>query len=153
MIWVFVAIAAVLTVAIAVFAVNRVTGRLAATAARSVYDIEEATEHIADRLPDKLAGKLSYEDVQAVLHWHLEYLRERGLATFGRVDLTAERARRRADDDDTGAVVDEDETVDYVLARAMDSGRDIDAVDVVVVLHLEASYLRAIGAVGDELDG
>ena len=152
MIWVFVAVGAVLTVAIALFAVSRVTTRLALTEARSVYDIEEATEWVADRLPDELSGKLSHEDVQAILFWHLDYLRQEGLATYGRVDETAEEARHEIDEGDIGPVIEEDTAVDYVLAAADSSDHDIDAVDVVVVLDLEIGYLQAIGAIGDEVN-
>lgn len=148
--WLVLGAAAVLVVLIGLIAIGRVTAQLATRPATSVYDIVAATEHIAERLPDRVAGRLSADDVEAVLYWHLEYLRQRGLASFGGVDELAGQAKRRAEARRADQVADEDEAVDVVLARATRSGRDIDDVDVVVVLDLEADYLRSIAAVGPE---
>ena len=153
MIWVFVGVGAVLVLGLAYWAVFFVSSRLTYTGRRSLYDLDEATDHVADRLPDRLAGKLTHDDVQAILWWRLEYLRQEGIATFGRVDVVAEEARAEIDEGDVGPVVADDDMIDHVLARAEESGRDIDAVDVVVVLDLEVGYLREIGALGDEVDG
>ncbi len=128
----------------AAYAVTRVSSRLAHTRSRTVYDLAEAVDFVADRLPDELSAKLSYDDVEAVLLWRLEHLRRQGSATYGRADLIPTAAERRNEQ----VVTSDNEAVDYVLARATRSGRDIDAVDVVVVLDLESRYLKAIGALG-----
>ena len=111
-----------------------------------MYDLAEAVQFVADGLPDELSAKLSYDDVEAVLLWRLDHLRLRGSATYGRGDLVAAEAEGNEDVD--GAVIDEDDAVDYVLAKAEKSSRDIDALDVVVVLDLESQYLQSIGALG-----
>ena len=131
-------------VALAAYAVMRVSSRLAHTRARAVYDLFEAVDFVAERLPDALSAKLSYDDVEAVLLWRLDHLRLRGSATYGRGDTTA----AEAEDQEEPVVTSDDDSVDYVLAEAEASGRDIDALDVVVVLDLESQYLRTIGALG-----
>ncbi|MXW58332.1 MAG: hypothetical protein F4124_02460 [Acidimicrobiia bacterium] len=131
-------------VGLAAYAVMRVSSRLAHTRARAVYDLFEAVDFVAERLPDALSAKLSYEDVQEILLWRLDHLRLRGSATYGRGDVTASEAEGREEE----VVTSDDDSVDYVLAQASESGRDIDALDVVVVLDLESQYLKAIGALG-----
>jgi len=133
-----------LVVGLAAYAVLRVSSRLSHTRAWAVYDLFDAVGFVAERLPEDLSAKLSYEDVEAILLWRLDHLRLRGSATYGRADVTAAEAERRQDD----VVTSDDDSVDYVLARASKSSRDIDALDVVVVLDLEGQYLKAIGALG-----
>ncbi|MDE0236193.1 MAG: hypothetical protein OXN95_03080 [bacterium] len=133
-----------MVVGLAAYAVMRASSRLAHTRARAVYDLYEAVEFVAERLPDALSAKLSYDDVEAVLLWRLDHLRLQGSATYGRGDVAAAEAEDRNEE----AVTSDDDSVDYVLARATESGRDVDALDVVVVLDLESQYLDAIGALG-----
>ena len=133
-------------VGLAAYAVMRVSSRLAHTRLRTVYDLAEAVQFVAYGLPDELSAKLSYDDVEAVLLWRLDHLRLRGSATYGRGDMVAAEAEGNEDVD--GAVIDEDDAVDYVLAKAEKSSREINALDVVVVLDLESQYLRSIGALG-----
>ena len=132
----------------AAYAVMRVSSRLSHTRVRAVYDLFEAVEFVAERLPDTLSAKLSYDDVQEILLWRLDHLRLRGSATYGRGDVTATEAEGRNNE----VVTSDDDSVDYVLAKANESGRDVDALDVVVVLDLESQYLKAIGALGPPAD-
>ena len=146
--WLLVALAVALVLAIAWFSVAMVSAKLAATPALAVFDIEEATEYVADNLPDQVSAKLSYDDVRLLLRWEITYLRERGVASFGRVDEIAEFAALNPEP----VVADEDELVDELLGRATDEGLDIDAVDVVCVSDLVADYMVAIGAIGPAVD-
>ena len=148
MIWVFVVIGVLLIVAIAWFAVTLVTSRLNATPAMAVFDIEEATDYVAENLPDRVAGRLSHDDVRLLLRWEVTYFRERGVASFGGVDHAAQGAARRG----RSVVADEEAIVDELLSRAREEGLDIDAVDVVCVTDLTSDYLVAIGAVGKAVD-
>lgn len=133
-----------MVVGLAAYVVLRASSRLTYTRSRAVYDLADAVDFVAERLPDALSAKLSYDDVEAVLLWRLEHLRRHGSATYGRADLTAAEAEGR----DEPVVTSDDDSVDYVLAKASNSGRDIEALDVVVVLDLESQYLREIGALG-----
>ncbi|WP_420638310.1 hypothetical protein [Candidatus Poriferisocius sp.] len=137
-------VAVILVVALAGYSVLRVSSRLAHSRARTVYDLAEAVEFVAERLPHEMSAKLSYDDVETVLLWRLDHLRLQGSASYGRADATASAA----EDQDQPVVTSDDESVDYVLAKATASGRDIQALDVVVVLDLESQYLQDIGALG-----
>lgn len=140
MIVVFVVVAALLVVVIALVAVGGVTGRLGATAPTSVYDLDEAVEFVADRLPEDITSQLSFDDVRALLLWHLDYLEERGIA------------RDFGDHTTSGPLlVGDDEGVAYVLGKAQDAGMELDDVWVVQVLDGQAAYLEAIGAIGEQL--
>ncbi|MEM7288293.1 MAG: hypothetical protein AAF480_18240 [Actinomycetota bacterium] len=148
MIWVFIVIGAALILSIAWFAITLVTTRLNATPTLAVFDIEEATNYIADNLPRRVQNHLSHDDVRLLLRWELTYFRERGVASFGGVDHAAERAARQG----RSVVADEDDIVDELVTRAREEGLDVDAVDVVCVTDLANDYLVAIGAVGIEVD-
>ncbi|MYC58363.1 MAG: hypothetical protein F4138_03910 [Acidimicrobiia bacterium] len=144
-------LAVMLVVAIAIYTVLRVSSRLAHSRARVVYDLAEAVEFVSERLPETLTAKLSYDDVEALLLWHVDHLRVSGAATYGRGDLAA--AAAEGNDEGIEVVTNEDDIVDYVLAKASSSGRDIEALDVVVVLDLERAYLEQIGALGPPVVG
>lgn len=146
--WVLIAVAALLVLVVAWFAVTLVTTRMAATPTMAVFDIEEATTHVADHLPDAVTAKLSHDEVMLLLRWELTYFRERGIASFGGVDHTAEIAAMAS----RPVVADEDELVDELLFRAESEGLDVDAVDIVCVTDLVTDYLIAIGAVGRVVD-
>jgi hypothetical protein len=146
----FIVLAVVLVLVVAWVAIARTTLTMAAQPATSVYDLHDAVEFVADRLPDALAAKLSSDDVEQILRWRLNHLRRLGLATLGRVDDDAEMAAAVARRRNRDIVADDDEVIDAVLADALDAGSDIDEVDVVVVLDLERGYLESIGAVGPE---
>jgi hypothetical protein len=147
-IWVFIAAGAVAVLAIAWFAVSMVTARLAATPSVAVFDIEEATTRLADQLPDRVAARLSHDDVRVLLRWQLTYFRERGVASYGGVDRAAERAARM----NRAVVADEDDVVDELLRRCRNEGIDADEVDIVCVVDLTVEYLVDIGAVGAPVD-
>jgi hypothetical protein len=136
--WIFGIVAVIVIVAIALVAVGKVTAELAAAPRVSVFDLDEAVDYIAERLPLDTAGQLSYDDVRLILGWHLDYLEERGVATEARLD----------DLPTTPVVTDDDGSVAYVLGRASDAGLDVADEQVVEVLDLQMAYLGAIGAIG-----
>lgn len=121
-----------------------VTTRLSQTEAVAVYDIEEAADFAASRLPDAVNARLDREQLQYLLGLHLAFLRRAGIATYGGVD---EIAMDAATDGET-VVAHEDEAVDFVLQRLADVGDATEAVDVVVVVELSNQYLAEIGALG-----
>jgi hypothetical protein len=134
---------------IAVYAVSNATIGLANTDSVAVFDIEEAADFVAERLPAEIDARLDRPTVLSIIDWQLDYLRGRGLATYGLVDELSEEAPAAG----RGPVVaDEDEVVDFVLAAAHAAGVELDALDAVVVLDLTAQYLEAIGAIGPAVD-
>ncbi|MEM7092853.1 MAG: hypothetical protein AAF567_07615 [Actinomycetota bacterium] len=120
------------------------TSRLAATESSAVYDIEEAADFCATRLPDEVNARLDRNQLQWLLGLHLAYLRRAGIATYGGVDDVAMDA---AGSDET-VVAHEDEAVDFVLQQVEASADDTPVVDVVVVVDLSNQYLASIGAFG-----
>ena len=141
--WFWIVLAAVGTFVIAAVAIGGVSGSLARRPRRSVYDLEEAVDFVAERLPADLTAQLSYDDVRAVLAGHCDYLEAKGVAS-----------EKAADDIGTGlVVVPDDEPVAYILGRVEAGGLDVTDEQVVRVLEVEARYYRAIGAIGPEVGG
>lgn len=140
MILVFALVAALVVVVIALVAVGAVTNRLARQPPKSIFDLEEAVDVVADRLPAETAGSISYDDVRCLLLWQLDYLEGKGVA--GESDQALE-------DLPSGPLVaDDDEATAYVLGQAIAEGMDIDDVAVAEVLDAGMAYLREIGAIG-----
>ncbi len=153
MTWLFFALAAVGVIVIGLVAVGRVTLTLAQLPPERVFDLEEAVDYIAERLPDDATAQLSYDDVAAIVGFHLDYLEAKGVA---REDTEPERGEPGswvADDSGGPVVADEDEGLAYVLGKLAEAGMEVDDTHVVAVLDAEESYLRAIGAVGGAVDG
>ena len=141
--WFWWLLAAVVVFVVAAVSIGMVSGSLAARPRRSVYDIEEAVVFVADRLPDELTARLTYDDVRAVLLFHCDYLANKGVAS-----------PRAADDIGSSLVlVPDDEPVAFVLGRVEDSELDLADLDVVAILDAETGYYRAIGAFGPEIAG
>jgi hypothetical protein len=130
-------VAVLAVTALGLVVVGRETSRLQATARPAVFDVEEAVDFIADRLPPDVAGRLTHDDVRWILRTDVDLLED---ATD---DPDAEGAE----------VVDEDAAVARILERADDDERDLDDADVVAVLDARGAYLEAIGAVGPEVSG
>ena len=132
-------VGAVLVVVIALVAVGREAFTLSAQPKQAHFDLEEAVEFVADRLPDEVTAILSYDDVRSILRWHLEYLRDRGVPA--RRDLV----------DGGPVVVEDDEGIAWVLGKADEVGMDVTDTEVAVVLETELEYFEAIGAIGGEV--
>jgi hypothetical protein len=137
---VFVIVAVLAVVAIGLIAVGAVTGRLAEEPRRSVFQLDQAVEYVAERLPDDVTAQLSYDDVAQILAWHLDYLEQKGVAGENDHEL---------EDLPQGPIVTaDDEAVAYVIGRGSAVGTELDDVHVFEVLTAEQDYLRAIGAIG-----
>lgn len=172
MVWFFVLLTAVVVVVIGLVAVGRVTLTLADQPRPSSYDLDEAVELVADRLPDSATAQLSYDDVRAVLSLHLDYLEMKGVAfETGTIDEHGFPREREGEEAGGGGgeerhvepmqfpawpdaaasgplVADDDEALPYVLGRLAETDHEIDDVHVVQVLEAERQYLEAIGAIG-----
>jgi hypothetical protein len=141
--WFWIALAAVVTFVIAAATIGGVSGSLARRPRRSVYDLEEAVEYVAERLPAELTAEISYDDVRAVLAAHCDYLAAKGVAS-----------ERTADDVGSGLiVVPDDEPVAWILGRLDEMGLGLSDEQVVTVLEVETRYYAAIGAIGPEVAG
>ena len=134
----FIVVTVLLVVAIGLYSVGRATAGLAAAPPRSLFDMDEAVDFVAERLPLEVSSQLSYEDVRSVLYWHLDYLATKGVADQRDPFLPVDRP----------VLADDDEGVAYVLGQAGEAGLEIDDVAVVEVIAAEGAYLEAIGAIG-----
>ena len=136
--WLWVVLAVVCTFVIAAVSIGVVSGSLAQRPRRSVYDIEEAVDFVADRLPDEVTAEVSFDDVRSVLLFHCDYLAAKGVAS-----------ERTADDIGTAlVVVPDDEPIAYILGRVTEAGLDLSDEQVVTILDAETRYYEAIGAFG-----
>ena len=139
--WLWVALAVVLTFVIAAVSIGVVSRSLATRPRRSVYDLEEAVEYVAGRLPDELTARISFDDVRSVLLFHCDYLAEKGVAS-----------ERTADDIGSAlVVVPDDEPTAFVLGRVESAGLELADEDVVAILDAEVLYYEAIGVFGPQL--
>jgi uncharacterized membrane protein len=130
----FAIIAALAVFVIAATVIGREAHRLDALAPRAIYDIDEATSFVADRLP-------SYAELRKMLAMHMSWLESKGLQPQ---DVTDRRQ------DITESVVFGEETLTaYLLGKAADARIEVlDDVDVVHVVRAHLDYFEAIGAVG-----
>lgn len=143
MIWVFAAVAAVLVFAIAAGTIGREAHRLDAVAPRAVYQLDEAVDFVADRLPPASQARLTPAEVEQLLVAHLRWLHEQGLQPDRPADQRQEIDRQ--------VLITEDALVAYLLGEAADLGVDLlDDVDAVNVVEAHLAYFDAIGAVGPQ---
>ena len=144
MIWVLAGVAVVLVVVIGLVVVGRETNKLRHTARPAVFDMTEAVEFIADRLPPEVASQLTHDDVPWILWTDVDLLE----------DVTAPERAAGADDEPAMApvsgvaVVDPDRAVALILGRADEEERELTDAHVVAVLDGRMEYLAAIGAIG-----
>jgi hypothetical protein len=136
--WIWWVLLAIGTFVIAAASIGWTTGHLAMRPRRSVYDLAEAVEFVADRLPPELTAELSFDDVEAVLALHCDYLTAKGIASHRTAEDIGEQL----------VVVADDEPVAWILGRLDESDRDLSDEQVVAVLRAEQEYYEAIGAIG-----
>lgn len=128
----------VLVLVIGLVVVGRETARLADSGKPAVFELYEAVDYIADRLPPDAQARLSHDDVWWILTADADQLDD---STHAATAADRERAQ----------VVDEVDAVARILAAADHSERDLDDEDVAAVLDARLDYLAAIGAVGPEV--
>lgn len=145
MIWLAFIVGALLVGAIAVIAVGRVSVELEGTMAPALLEIEEAVEVIAEVIPFEVSAVVSHDDVDQVIRWVLDWFDRLGLMS----DFGEELGGDWVIEDQV--VVDEIGVVDYAVARGVDIRPDLESVHITVIVDAFVTYLRDIGAVGDEV--
>ena len=142
---VYLVVAVVAVFVIAAVVVGREAHRLDAVAPRSVYIPEEAAEFVAEYLPDESQARLTPDDLEQLLRFHMRWLHSKGLQPTNVVD--------RRQDITTPVVISETNLTAYLLGEAERNGVDIIAdVDAVNVVDAHLAYFEAIGAVGPRAD-
>ncbi len=132
-----VVIGVVVVLVVALVAVGREAFTLGAQPRQALFDVDEAVDFVADELPLEVSARISYDDVRALVRFHLEHLASSG--------APAERWRAG-----TGplVIVDDEEGAEVLMTRAIQAGLDLRPDDVAAVLAAELAYFEAIGAVG-----
>ena len=140
---VFAVVAAVAVFAIAAVAVGREAHRLDAVAPRAVYQLDEAVDFVCDRLPADSQARLTPEEVEQLLVFHMRWLHERGLQPDRVVDVPQSISEP--------VVFTEDALTAYLLGEAEANDIELlDDVDAVNVVEAHLRYFEAIGAVGPQ---
>src|SRR5580704_8795440 len=123
MVVLYVVLAVAVVFFIAAVFIGREARRLDAEPPRVVFDLDEATEWVANHLPFEVSAVLSFDDVRQILEWNLEFLRARGMS-----------AGAQPPSPEGAIVVGPEEVADYVLdkARAVDSPWSEDQVAAVL---------------------
>jgi hypothetical protein len=136
-------VAALLVFAIAAVTIGREARRLDSVAPRAIYELEQATQFVADRLPSDAQARLTYAELRKLLVFHMRWLHDRGLQPAGVID-------RRQDIVDE-VVIDEQTVAAYLLGAAEQNRIEIlEDVDVVHVVQAHLEYFSAIGAIGPQ---
>lgn len=131
----YVVVSALLVFITAAVMIGRETRRLDAFTPEPVFDLTEAVVWIERRLPDEVRAQITYSDVRDLVDWHVSDMAMRGVApTVG--------------PDGQLIVVGAEDSVDALVMRMLESGRDIEPTHVKAVLDGELNYLVAIGAIG-----
>ncbi len=134
-------LAALIVFVIAAVVIGREAHRLDAVAPRTVYIPEEAAEFVAEYLPEASQARLTPDDLDQLLRFHMRWLHSRGLQPTNVVD--------RRQDITTPVVIEETTVAAYLLGEAERAGVELlDDVDVVNVVEAHLAYFEAIGAVG-----
>lgn len=140
---VFIVAAAVAVFVIAAVVVGREAHRLDAVAPRSVYIPDEAAEFVAEYLPVDTRARLTPDELDELLRFHMRWLHSKGLQPSNVVD--------RRQDITTPVVIEEDSVVAYLLGEAERQDLEVlDDIDVVRVVEAHLAYFEAIGAVGPQ---
>jgi hypothetical protein len=100
----------------------------------AIYGVEDSIEWIWEGLGDDKLG-LKKSDVRRILEWEMHYLQQPDVW-----------------DDDTVAVVGGDAAAAYAQDKALEEGYAYEPAQIFAVLDLQASYLVAIGAVGEPVE-
>jgi hypothetical protein len=130
-----------IVVAIAAVLVVREAGRMAKDPPPTLFDMDDAYEWVVENVPDVVAATLTPDDVKRILAFQVEYFKSKGVSANGSVpELTGP------------VVVGGSETVAYILDRAAATGEAYLPEQVYAVIETQLGYLRAIGAVGPEVD-
>lgn len=137
----FAIVAVICVFVIAAVVIGREARRLDGVAPRVVYQLNEAIEFVADRLPPDTQARLTPDELRKLLVLHMDWLHLKGLQPLDVVD--------RPQDITNTVVIGEETLTAYLLGEAENVGVDVlDDVDIVHVVRAHMDYFDAIGAVG-----
>ncbi len=100
----------------------------------TIYGVEDSIEYIWDGLGEEKLG-LRKSDVRRILAWEMHYLQQ--------PDLWKE---------DGQPIIGGEAAASYTQDKAFEEGYSYQPEQIFAVLDLQASYLGAIGAIGDVVE-
>ena len=137
----FSVLAALASFVIAAVVIGREARRLDSVAPRAVYDLDQAIEFVADRLPAETQARLTFDELRVLLKLHMRWIHDKGLQRAEVID--------RPQDITDVIVLGEETLTAYLLGKAEESRIEVlDDVDVVHVVRAHLAYFEMIGAVG-----
>ncbi|NBS28641.1 MAG: hypothetical protein EBS70_07205, partial [Actinobacteria bacterium] len=137
----FSVLAALASFVIAAVVIGREARRLDSVAPRAVYDLDQAIEFVADRLPAETQARLTFDELRVLLKLHMRWIHDKGLQPADVID--------RPQDITEVIVLGEETLTAYLLGKAEESRIEVlDDVDVVHVVRAHLAYFEMIGAVG-----
>lgn len=137
----FSVLAALTSFVIAAVVIGREARRLDSVAPRAVYDLDQAIEFVADRLPAETQARLTFDELRVLLKLHMRWIHDKGLQPADVID--------RPQDITDVIVLGEETLTAYLLGKAEESRIEVlDDVDVVHVVRAHLAYFEMIGAVG-----
>ena len=137
----FSVLAALASFVIAAVVIGREARRLDSVAPRAVYDLDQAIEFVADRLPAETQARLTFDELRVLLKLHMRWVHDKGLQPADVID--------RPQDITEVIVLGEETLTAYLLGKAEESRIEVlDDVDVVHVVRAHLAYFEMIGAVG-----
>jgi len=137
----FSVLAALASFVIAAVVIGREARRLDSVAPRAVYDLDQAIEFVADRLPAETQARLTFDELRVLLKLHMRWIHDKGLQPADVID--------RPQDIMEVIVLGEETLTAYLLGKAEESRIEVlDDVDVVHVVRAHLAYFEMIGAGG-----
>jgi hypothetical protein len=138
---VYLIIGALVVFAIAAAFVGSEAFRLGHQTVATIFDLDEAVDDVADRLPEDAQARLTHDEVRTLIIATLGHLRLKGLTALPgeEVDRTGTRAE---------VVVADDDAVAVVLGAVEAQGLDVTDADAFEVIHALLAHLQQIGALG-----
>ena len=131
-VFVVLAVAAVLVVVVALLSVGYAVGSTREMPDQIVIDAHEAIEFCAEALPDHVTAELGYNDLRRILRLHLEWVQFYHWAPEGRSE---------------GPILYEQfDAVDYVVERAEMVDLDVTKDHIIEVIRAHDAYLQVAGA-------
>lgn len=137
--WIFLIVGAVVVFAIAAAFVGSEAFRLGHETQAAIFDLDEAVEVVADRLPPDAQARLTYDEVRTLIRASLGYLHDEGVSSLPGEDVAPP---------DHDVVIDDDHALASVLAVVEREGLDVADDDAARVIHALLAHLDDIGALG-----
>lgn len=133
MVFVLLALAAILIVVIGFYAVGHAVGVTEDMPAQIVIDVHEAIEFCAEALPDEVTASVSYDELRRLLRLHLEWIQAYHWAP---------------ESSDSGPIVFEQfDALDYVMERVQVTDLEISREHAAAIIQAHSDYLQVMGAI------